>query len=381
MDSTGSSTGLLVGATNDWANLPKGTLLFDRYEIIKSLGSGASGAVYQCTCSDFGTRPVALKVFPSTIAKDEAAATRLNREIRSSYSIDHDNVARFYECIRDDNFIAIVMEYVEGRTLENLISEEVNLSFSARLNIVFQIAAGLEAIHAPGIIHRDLKPANILVNSEGFVKITDFGLARGIVDTSPSIVEEPDLEDSELEYLEKRVTSYGMLMGTPYYASPEYVTSGKIDRRADIYALGVIAYETLSGMQMFPTDKGTKQMLIGKLKFLPKPLHTLVKDCPVKLAAVIEKALHYDPELRYQSVSEFVMELKPFHFNNSHSFSGTEEEENSTVAPKPVTKPKRLNFAGLIITCLYLILGGFFAAGLFRLFADKSLIDQITRLF
>ena len=391
MDSTDSqSNDERNNATSSGNDLPVGTLLFEKYEIVRSLGSGASGAVYECACSDFGTRSVALKVFPSTIASDEAAATRLNREIRSSYSINHENVARFYECIRDEEYIAIIMEYVEGDTLENFLKDNVNLGFNERLNLVYQIASGLEAIHGPGVIHRDLKPANILVDKERFVKITDFGLARGIVDASIQAQEgqegdgEIALDDSNLDFLEKRVTSYGMLMGTPYYASPEYVTTGKIDCRADIYAFGVISYETLTGLQLFPTDEGTKKMLIGKLRFTPKAISDHIKECPVKLSHVIQKAMHYDPDLRYQTMSDLVVALKPFCFGSSRSFVKADIQAEDVAGSAKNLKTRAFSrekiastIMSAIIGMLYLVISCFLFIGLMKAMGYHNVIHDI----
>jgi eukaryotic-like serine/threonine-protein kinase len=377
-------------AITDWSRLTPGTELFKRFTIERRLGSGASGVVYCCSCTDWGSQLVALKVFPSSVALDEAAATRVNREIRAAYSINHPNVARFYECIRDDDLIAIVMEYIDGGTLEEWIAAKIDkLTFDERMQVVFQIASGLAAIHGPGVIHRDLKPANILVSQDGTVKITDFGLARGVIDSPGADGSTAVLELNDLDRVEKRVTSMGMLMGTPYYASPEYVTKGQLDIRSDIYAFGIIAYEILAKQQLFDVSVGTRAMLIGKLTFLPPPLSDVEPAAPARLSAVIQKCLHFDPDQRFDSTVELVGLLRPLCFNSSkamqriedakktHHQQAVEQEERRLLLRKAKSRRTRL-----VITLLYMGAAGVLTLGVMSFFSDqqavKAIVEQVN---
>jgi eukaryotic-like serine/threonine-protein kinase len=384
MESTQDSS-QSTDALQDWSRLDPGKLLFERFEIEERLGSGASGVVYKCSCSDWGSQRVALKVFPASVALDEAAATRVNREIRAAYSINHPNVARFYECIRDDDLIAIVMEYIDGGTLEDWSEHKASsLSFEDRLQIVFQIASGLAAIHGPGVIHRDLKPANILISAEGTAKITDFGLARGVIDVPGNENNSSVLELNDLDRVEKRVTSMGMLMGTPYYASPEYVTKGQLDNRSDIYAFGIIAYEILGKKQLFDISGGTRAMLISKLTFLPPPLSDIEPDASARLSAIIQKCLHFDPNQRFDSTAELVGLLRPLCFNSSRAMQRIEEakkshhqqsvdqEERRLLLKRLANRRKRLVLALMYMTA-FAVLG----LGVITFMSDKKAVTSI----
>jgi serine/threonine-protein kinase len=295
-------------------------------------------------------------------------------------------VARFYECIRDDDLIAIVMEYIDGGTLEDWLETRAgSLTFEDRLQVVFQIASGLAAIHGPGIIHRDLKPANILVSDDGTVKITDFGLARGVIDLPCNDGGAAVLELNDLDRIEKRVTSMGMLMGTPYYASPEYVTKGQLDIRSDIYAFGVIAYEILAKRQLFDISVGTRAMLVGKLTFLPPPLTDVEPAAPTRLSVIIQKCIHFDPDQRFDSTVELVGLLRPLCFNSSramqrieeakksHHLLAVDEEERRLLRQRNDHRRKRL-----ILTLLYMTAFGVLGLGLMTFLSDEQAVKSIV---
>lgn len=292
--------------SKEWATLGEGDVLFNRYTVIRALGFGSFGVVYQCSDAQMNDLHVAIKIFPAEIAQEESAAARLHREIRASYTIDHNHVARFYECLRDDCIIAIVMEYVVGRTLEDLTLERQGFRSQEALYFMIQIAEGLRAIHKSGIIHRDLKPANILVTQEGFVKIVDFGLARAdeYVEHKPS----PFNPFTSLVGATE-ATQASDVVGTPQYLPPEYIESGQCDRTADIYALGVIGFFLLAGRTPWPI-KDIQTLFEVKLNKEVPDVREFVSDVPHAMSALLASCLHSDPCERPATVDEFLREAK-----------------------------------------------------------------------
>ena len=269
-------------------NLQPGTIVNGRYEVVKCLGTGSMGLVYACRHRELSGLIVAMKVLFSEVARDEVAAARFRNEIVASYGVSHPNVVRAYEYFRDGDLIAFTMEYVGGGDLADRLSLEEQLPISEIVRFLVQMCAGVQAIHDAGIIHRDLKPENILLTTENNVKITDFGIAR--TGTGP------------------KLTEHGGVVGTIDYVSPEYLEVGQVDARSDIYALGVLAYEMVTGQSPFQGKSVVETMTI-RLKTDPVPPIELRADCPVQLSAIIMRALKRNPEERYQSAKEILSDL------------------------------------------------------------------------
>ncbi|HSB27887.1 MAG TPA: protein kinase [Pyrinomonadaceae bacterium] len=287
------------------ATLPGGKLLAARYLLEKRLGRGAMGQVYLARDQNLQTRRVAVKTVRPDILSDEdlqegEAIARFEREARAAASIRHPNVVDVTDFGKSpDGVFFLVMEYVEGETLYDLLRREGTINPQRAVNILRQTVAGVEAAHDEGILHRDLKPANIFLmqqrrratTEDGFVKVGDFGLAK-IVSADRS-----DVTSSS------GPASRGII-GTPEYMAPEQMQQGlPLDARADIYALGTIAYHMLGGRPPFTGN--ITQLIAQKLMQLPPPLSSLRSDVSPALEASIMKALAKEPEDRPPTASEW----------------------------------------------------------------------------
>ena len=270
------------------------------YGIVSPLGAGGMGEVYRATDTNLG-RQVALKVLPPAFANDAERMARFKREAQVLASLNHPNIATIYGI--EGN--AIVMELVEGKDLDGpLPLEEV-------LPIARQIAEALEAAHEKGIVHRDLKPANIKITPQGVVKLLDFGLAK-------AVAEEPaDMSNSPT--LSLAMTSAGMILGTAAYMSPEQARGKTVDRRADIWAFGVVLLETLTGKKTYPgeTIADTLAAVITK----DPALETLPEGTPPFLRTLLHRCLEKDPKRRLRDIGEARIAIEDYLANPN---SGTE---------------------------------------------------------
>jgi serine/threonine protein kinase len=269
--------------------LQPGTVVNERYEVVKCLGAGSMGMVYACRHRELSGHLVAMKVLFGEVAKDPTAAARFRNEIVASYGVNHPNVVRAYEYFRDGDLIAFTMEYVSGGDLADKISLDEPMLIKDVIRMLSQMTSGVQAIHNAGIVHRDLKPENILLTSQGDVKITDFGIAR--TTTGP------------------RLTEHGGVVGTIDYVSPEYLERGQVDHRSDIYAMGIMAYEMITGETPF-RGKSVIETMTMRLKTDPAEPHTLRPECPIELSQIVLKALTRNPDKRYQSASQMLEDLQ-----------------------------------------------------------------------
>ncbi len=271
-------------------SLQPGTVIAGRYEVIKCLGSGNMGLVYACRHRELSGHIVAVKVLFPEVAQDKVAAARFRNEIFASYGVSHPNVVRAYEYLRDGELLAYTMEYVAGGDLaERLGSRDQLISIAEIIRFLSEMSAGLQAIHDAGIVHRDMKPENIMLTKDGHVKIADFGIAR--TGTGP------------------RLTEHGGVVGTIEYVSPEYMLNSQVDWRSDIYALGIIGYEMITGEAAFQGESVYATMT-KKLKQDPEPPSLKRPECPPGLDKIILHAMERDPEKRYQSAAEMFNDLQ-----------------------------------------------------------------------
>ncbi|MCB0309790.1 MAG: serine/threonine protein kinase [Bdellovibrionales bacterium] len=268
--------------------LEPGQLFGGRYKVIRQIGAGGMGAVYLAQDSRHEDFLVALKVLYPGIIKTREARERFRNEIVASYRVNHRNVVRAYEYFDQEDFQAYAMEYVDGGDLFQKMRAGPLPSMEVA-DILKQAASGLAAIHEVGIVHRDLKPENILLTSKGEVKITDFGVAR--------------LQGSNT------LTQAGAMVGTPKYLAPEYVETGECDHRGDIYALGVIAYELVSGISPFRADSKVS-LMVERLRFNVEPLRRVAPHCPPPLAHVIQRAMNVSVVRRYPKASDIVRDIE-----------------------------------------------------------------------
>ena len=218
------------------------------YDVTALIGEGGMGQVYRATDTQLG-RDVALKILPDAFAADPDRLARFEREAKVLASLNHPNIAQIHGIEKRDDTQALVLELVEGPTLADRIAKGP-IPLEEALPIAKQIAEALEAAHEAGVIHRDLKPANIKVREDGTVKVLDFGLAKAL-DTTPAG------DPSQSLTLTAAATQMGVIMGTAAYMSPEQARGKPVDKRADIWAFGVVLYEMLSSARAFPGQDAT----------------------------------------------------------------------------------------------------------------------------
>ncbi|HSS22366.1 MAG TPA: protein kinase [Pyrinomonadaceae bacterium] len=267
---------------------------FATYKVEKLLGAGGMGEVYLARETKLN-RPVALKILPWEFVADTERARRFALEAQALSALNHPNLITIYEvgAAADIHFIA--MEFVEGQSLRAMMGNQLKLR--EVLSITKQVAEALSAAHRSGIIHRDIKPDNIMVRSDGYVKVLDFGLAK---------LSEPRLPSGSAD---PAFTQAGATMGTLAYMSPEQAAGDAIDQRTDIWSLGVVLYELVTRQK--PFQGATRQATVNAiLSSEPNSAAMTNPDLPSELDLVLEKALEKDPELRYQTASDFQADLK-----------------------------------------------------------------------
>ena len=265
------------------------------YQIVDALGRGGMGEVYRARDTKLD-RDVAIKVLPGALADDAERRARFEREAKTLASLNHTNVAQIFGLDEADGVRFLVMELVEGLDLQKRLKDGGALPVDEATAIAVQIAAGLEAAHDQGIVHRDLKPANVMVTGGGQVKILDFGLARAFA--GDSVDEDPALSPT----ITAAMTQAGTVLGTAAYMSPEQARGKTVDRRADIWAFGVILWEMLTGEQLFGGET-ISDTLAGVLKE-PVDFDRLDHDLPANVRYVLERCLDRNPSRRLRDVGE-----------------------------------------------------------------------------
>jgi len=269
------------------------------YQVTHEIGSGGMGEVYLAQDTRLGRR-VALKLLPSYLSKDEDRLRRFEQEAHAASALNHPNVCVIYEVGETENdrhYIA--MEYIDGVTLRQHMTES-RLNLSEVLDVAVQVASGLAAAHEVGVVHRDIKPENIMLRRDGYVKVLDFGLAK--------LTEQPTA-DVTIAAGKRAKTDTGMVMGTSSYMSPEQARGLTVDARTDIWSLGVVIYEMVTGRPPFE-GATTSDVIVSILEREPPPLAQLSPDPPTELQRIISKTLHKDQEGRYQTAKDLLIDLK-----------------------------------------------------------------------
>ncbi|MBK8286701.1 MAG: serine/threonine protein kinase [Ahniella sp.] len=262
----------------------EGDVIADRFRIVRLLGMGAMGMVYQAEDQQLNV-PVALKLLRPELANKPEFFDRFRQELLLARQVSSPHVVRIHDLVQHQGSWLISMDYVAGESLEDLLLREPRLSPDRALQITRQLALGLAAAHQKGVVHRDLKPANVLLNEQGDALISDFGVARSIGET--------------------RLTQSGMVVGTPAYLSPEQAQAAKIDGRSDLYTLGLMLYEMLSGT--LPFAQGTSsEMLVQRILRSPPSVQTEAPGTPAWIAALIATLLTPKPEDRIASAEQLI---------------------------------------------------------------------------
>ncbi len=266
------------------------------YKVLEKIGEGGMGVVYRATDTKLN-RDVALKILPERFASDSQRMGRFQREAEVLASLDHPNIGQIYGIEEAGQTKALVLQLIEGPTLAERIAQGP-IPVEETLKIALQIAEGLEAAHEKGVIHRDLKPANIKITPEGQVKILDFGLAKALEGETP-----PDSSLSQSPTLTAAATQAGVILGTAAYMSPEQARGKPTDRRADIWAIGIVLFEMLSGKRAFEGED-VSQTLAAVIMTEPD-WSLLPSETPRPILQLLKRCLDRDPHDRLQAIGEF----------------------------------------------------------------------------
>ncbi|HXV78174.1 MAG TPA: protein kinase, partial [Candidatus Polarisedimenticolaceae bacterium] len=272
------------------------------FEIIDKIGEGGMGVVYRAEDRDLG-RQVALKVLHTEFVTDEERRKRFLREARTAASISHPNIATIHEVGESDGVIYIAMELVEGRTLKKVINED-HPAVDECLRLAIEICEGLGSAHQASIVHRDLKPDNVVIDGSGRVNILDFGLAK--LYGAPG---EDARDGSGLQTISTSVTRDGRILGTVQYMSPEQARGVELDARSDVFSLGIVLYELVTGQLPFHGETIT-DTLTSILRDEQPPIALFNPQVPVELERILRRCLEKDPSARYQDASQVLADLR-----------------------------------------------------------------------
>src|ERR671912_1449497 len=268
------------------------------YRILEKIGAGGQGAVYKAVDTKLG-RAVVIKVIPPELSAREANLKRFEREARLASSLNHPNICTIFDLDEVDGVHFIAMQHVEGKNVRQLVAGRP-LELKTTLLIGLQVADALAAAHSRGIIHRDIKSGNVMVTSSGQVKVLDFGLAKLLDDTEAVT---SGIHRTEL-------TEVGVPYGTATYAAPEQARGDRVDKRSEIFSLGVLLYEMLTGTWPF-RGKTTIDVRHAVLHDPPRPISELRSSgIPPRLQQIIDRALAKEPRDRFQDMEEFRNELR-----------------------------------------------------------------------
>ncbi len=267
----------------------EGKLLGNRYEMIEKVGNGGMSTVYKAMDKVL-KRYVAVKILRDEFTTDEEFIKRFEAEAQSAARLTDANIVSIYDVGVEGNLYYIVMELIQGKTLKEIIIEERGpLPWKWSINVAIQIASALETAHRNNIIHRDIKPHNIIITEDGIAKVTDFGIAKAVSNST--------------------ITAFGTTLGSVHYFSPEHARGGFTDAKSDLYSLGVVMYEMLTGKVPFDADTPVSVALKHMQEEPEEPIE-INPDIPIAINKIIMKALQKDTTLRYQSATEMLADLK-----------------------------------------------------------------------
>ena len=265
----------------------EGKLLGSRYEIIEKIGNGGMATVYKAKDLVL-KRYVAVKILREEYTTDNEFIKRFNTEAESAASLTHPNIVSVYDVGKEGNLYYIVMELIKGKTLKEIIVEDGRMGWKWSVKIAKQIAQALETAHRNNIIHRDIKPHNIIITEDGTAKVTDFGIAKAVSNST--------------------ITAFGTTIGSVHYFSPEHARGGYTDAKSDLYSLGVVLYEMVTGRVPFDADTPVS-VALKHMQEKPVPPIELNPAIPQSLNDLILKAMEKDPNMRYSTATEMIEDL------------------------------------------------------------------------
>lgn len=266
----------------------EGKILGGRYEIIEKIGNGGMATVYKAKCHVL-KRYVAVKILRDEFTTDNEFVRRFNIEAQSVASLTHPNIVSVYDVGHEGDLYYIVMELVKGKTLKEIIVEDGALGWKWSAKIAIQIASALEMAHKNNIVHRDIKPHNIIITEDGIAKVTDFGIAKAVSNST--------------------ITAFGATIGSVHYFSPEHAKGGFTDAKSDLYSLGVVLYEMVTGRVPFDADTPVS-VALKHMQEEPEAPSKINPNVPESISKIIMKAMQKDPNLRYSSATEMKQDLE-----------------------------------------------------------------------
>lgn len=265
----------------------EGSVIGNRYEILEKIGNGGMATVYKAL-DKILNRYVAVKILREEFTTDEEFIKRFNAEAQAAARLTHPNIVSVFDVGQEYNIYYIVMELIQGKTLKQIIDEDGFLSWKWSINIAVQIASALEMAHKNSIIHRDIKPHNIMITEDGVAKVTDFGIAKAVSNST--------------------ITAFGTTLGSVHYFSPEHARGGYTDSKSDLYSLGVVMYEMVTGKVPFDADTPVS-IALKHMQEEPIEPKKINQNVPFAVNQIIMKALRKDPNDRYQNASEMIKDL------------------------------------------------------------------------
>jgi serine/threonine-protein kinase len=365
--------------------------IINQYKIISAIGKGGMGEVFLAQDSKLD-RKVALKILPAEFAEDQDRMRRFIREAKSASALNHPNIITIYEIGESNGTHYIATEFIDGKTLRQHL-KSADFSRSSVLELAIQIASALQIAHSAGIIHRDVKPDNVMIRKDGLVKILDFGLAK--LAESPASTPALNHGEEEVTAIQSPSTSPGLIVGTATYMSPEQAKGQAVDARTDIFSFGILFYELLTGTLPFSGETAL-ETISSILRDEPPPLRQSRPDLPNEIERIVSKSLRKDPDERYQTAKDLLIDLKaakrdvesqhqskrgtvPPHENDKTQIlkaPTTDEVDQKTTDLTLAGNPKgRYVAAGIL--ALLLAVGGFFG---YQYFASNKQINSIAVL-
>ncbi|WP_051624139.1 Stk1 family PASTA domain-containing Ser/Thr kinase [Clostridium akagii] len=292
-----------------------GMLLNNRYEILEKIGEGGSAVVFKAKCHILN-RLVAVKVLKDDLSADMEFVEKFKREAYAVASLSNNNIVNIYDIETEENINYIIQEYIDGKTLKQVITENGKLDYKDAVNKCRQIASALDCAHKNKIIHRDIKPHNVMVTKEGVLKVTDFGIAKAA-------------DSATIIRTEK-------VMGSAQYLSPEQAKGMHVDARTDIYSLGIVLYEMLTGKLPFDGETAVS-IALKQIQEKPVPPINLNNEIPISLNNIVLKAMDKDPINRYQSAKELIDSLDNFSSNLNTDFTSNSSNNEFTRVMDPIS--------------------------------------------
>ena len=313
---SGFASSAAASSITAFLSLQPGVIFGGRYEILSVLGQGGMGAVYQARDRELD-RLIALKVIRPELATDPAILQRFKQELILARNITHKNVVRIYDLGESDGIRFITMEFVDGEDMRTMLRQHGKFSAKEAIPMIEQVCRALDSAHSEGVIHRDLKPQNIMRDKQGRIVVMDFGLARSLGDSG--------------------MTQTGAIVGTMEYMSPEQALGSQLDQRSDIFSVGLIFYELLTGKSPYHADTAIAS-LMRRTREVAKPASDVENTVPRSLSAIVSRCLEREPANRYHSVVELLQQLNAWEANPNISADAL-----SKMIPHPIIHPSRFN--------------------------------------